>query len=245
MEIRNKIPKIGILPIRNPDIRVWQIQQPQSLNIPDPVTVNLGFPIIDMPGCVESRKNNRENSALLTNDPKGNVVLCQAEYPSYNAMDYTPEELVYPPKSEEQRYSQPPIPAADPPPPKKIENCPPLGAEEIGTKIEDGRKEIIAYQLIGNRCVTQYKKLTTTQQIVNAIPTAPQVVSTTGITLIATSAALATPLLLKAVKPIVKQIINRVKKILGKKVKRPNLSEKRTNFYREKRGLPPLKNKLK
>ena len=194
-----------------------------------------------MPGCIEARKNNRENSALVNNDPDGNVVLCQAQYPSYNAMDYTPEELIYPPKNEEQRYPQPPIPAADAPPPKEIEDCPPPGAAEIGTKIDDGRKEIIAYQLIGNKCITQYKKLTTTQQIINAIPTAPQVVSTTGITLIATSAALATPLLLRVVKPIVKQIINKIKKKLGKPVRTLTPSEKRANSYREKRGLPPLK----
>ena len=156
-------------------------------------------------------------------------------------MDYTPEELIYPPKGDEQRYPQPEIPAADPPPASKIEDCPPVGAAEIGTKIEDGRKEIIAYQLIGNRCITQYKKLTTTQQIINAIPTAPQVVSTTGITLIATSTALATPLMLKAVKPIVKQIINKIKKKLGKPVRELTPSEKRANSYREKKGLPPLK----
>ena len=221
---------------------MWKIEPPQSLNIPaPPVTVPLGFPIIDMPGCVVTRKTNRENSALVNNDPDGNVVLCQAEYPSYDAMDYTPEELVYPPKGDTQRYPQPEIPAADPPPAEKIEDCPPPGAAEIGTKIEDGRKEIIAYQLIGNKCITQYKKLTTTQQIVNAIPTAPQVVSTTGITLIATSSALATPILLKAIKPIVKQIINKIKKKLGKPVRTLTLSEKRANAYREKRGLPPLK----
>ena len=235
----SEIPKIGVQQIH--PIRIWQVKPPQSLNIQPPITVNLGFPIIDMPGCIEARKNNRENSALVNNDPDGNVVLCQAQYPSYNAMDYTPEELVYPPKSEEQRYPQPPIPAADAPPPKEIEDCPPPGAAEIGTKIEDGRKEIIAYQLIGNKCITQYKKLTTTQQIINAIPTAPQVVSTTGITLIATSAALATPLLLRVVKPIVKQIINKIKKKLGKPVRTLTPSEKRANSYREKRGLPPLK----
>lgn len=235
------IPKIGIDPIQQTVIRTWQITPPQSLQIPAPVTVQLGFPIIEMPGCVQARRDNRENSALVTNDPKGNVVLCQAEYPSYNAMDYTPEELIYPPENEEQRYPQPPIPAADPPPAEKIEDCPPPGAAEIGTKIEDGRKEIIGYQLIGNRCVTQYKKLTMQQQVINAIPTAPQVVSTTGITLIATSAALATPLLLRVVKPIVKQIINKIKKKLGKPVRALTASEKRANAYRQKKGLPPLK----
>ena len=232
----DKIPKIN-----TPVIEQWKVEPPQVLNIPVHVTVPLGFPIIDMPGCVVSRKSNRENSALINNDPDGNVVLCQAEYPSYDAMDYTPEELLYTQEAEPQRYPQPPIQAADAPPPKKIEDCPPAGAAEVGTKIEDGRKEITGYQLIGNRCVTQYKKLTVQQQIINAIPTAPQVVSTTGITLIATSAALATPLLLRVVKPIVKQIINRIKKKLGKPVRALTPAEKRANSYREKRGLPPLK----
>lgn len=235
----SEIPKINVQKIE--PVPLWKIQPPQALKVPAPVTVNLGFPIIDMPGCVVTRKSNRENSALVSNDPDGNVVLCQAQYPSYDAMDYTPEELLYTQEAKPQRYPQPEIPAADPPPPKKIEDCPPPGAAEIGTKIEDGRKEIIGYQLIGNRCVTQYKKLTTTQQIINAIPTAPQVVSTTGITLIATSAALATPLLLRVVKPIVKQIINKIKKKLGKPVRALTPSEKRANSYREKRGLPPLK----
>ena len=194
-----------------------------------------------MPGCVVTRKSNRENSALVSNDPDGNVVLCQAQYPSFDAMDYTPEELLYTQEAEPQRYPQPEIPAADPPPPKKIEDCPPPGAAEIGTKIEDGRKLIILYQLFVTRCVTQYKKLTMQQQVINAIPTAPQVVSTTGITLIATSAALATPLLLRVVKPIVKQKINKIKKKLGKPVRALTPSEKRANSYREKRGLPPLK----
>ena len=232
----DKIPKIN-----TPVIEQWKVEPPQVLNIPVHVTVPLGFPIIDMPGCVVSRKSNRENSALINNDPDGNVVLCQAEYPSYDAMDYTPEELLYTQEAEPQRYPQPPIPAADAPPPKKIEDCPPAGAAEVGTKIEDGRKEITGYQLIGNRCVTQYKKLTVQQQIINAIPTAPQVVSTTGITLIATSAALSTPLLLRVVKPIVKQIINKIKKKLGMSVRALTPSEKRANAYREKKGLPPLK----
>ena len=232
----DKIPKIN-----TPVIEQWKVEPPQVLNIPVHVTVPLGFPIVDMPGCVVSRKSNRENSALINNDPDGNVVLCQAEYPSYDAMDYTPEELLYTQEAEPQRYPQPPIPAADAPPPKKIEDCPPAGAAEVGTKIEDGRKEITGYQLIGNRCVTQYKKLTVQQQIINAIPTAPQVVSTTGITLIATSAALSTPLLLRVVKPIVKQIINKIKKKLGMSVRALTPSEKRANAYREKKGLPPLK----
>ena len=65
------------------------------------------------------------------------------------------------------------------------------------------------------------------QQIVNAIPSPPQVVSTTGITLIATSAALATPLLLRVVKPLVKQLINKLKKKLTGKTEQLSLRERR------------------
>ena len=209
-----EIPKIGVNKIQIRPVQTYVINAP-NINIPNvPVSLPMGFPVVNIPGCVETRRSSRENEGLVTSDEKGNVVVCDAQYPSYNAMDYTPEELIYAEESRPQRYQEPETLPQEPPPPSKIEDCPPPGAAEIGTKIEDGRKEIIAYQLIGNRCITQYKKLTTTQQIVNAIPTAPQVVSTTGITLIATSSALAAPFLIKIVKPIVKQIINKVKKKL-------------------------------
>ena len=235
-----EIPRIGVNSIGIEPVRTYIINAPtiQTPNVP--VVVPMGFPVVNIPGCIEARRSS-ENENLVTNDPDGNLVLCDAQYPSYDAMNYVPEELVYTEDSKPQRFQEPETLPQEPPPPKKIEDCPPPGAAEIGTKIEDGKKEIIAYQLIGNKCITQYKKLTMTQRVVDAIPSPPQVVSTTGITLIATSAALATPLLLKAVKPIVKQIINRVKKALGKPTRPLTQSEKRSNSYREKRGLPPLK----
>ena len=222
-----EIPKIGVNSIGIEPVRTYIINAP-TINTPNvPVVIPMGFPVVNIPGCVETRRSSRENEALVSNDPKGNIVVCDAQYPSYDAMEFTPEELIYTEPEKQQRYEEPETPAQEPPPPKKIEDCPPPGAAEIGTKIEDGKKEIIGYQLIGNRCVTQYKKLTITQQIVNAVPTAPQVVSTTSITLIATSAALATPILLKIVKPLVKQIVNKVKKKLTGKEKRLSLRERK------------------
>jgi len=237
-----EIPRIGVNSIQIKQFKNYILNAPniQSPNVP--VSVPIGFPVVNIPGCVEARRSY-ENENLVTNDPDGNLILCDAQYPSYDAMNYVPEELVPTEESEPQRFETPETPAQDPPPPAKIEDCPPIGAAEIGTKIEDGKKEIIGYQLIGNKCITQYKKLTVKQQIVNAIPTAPQVVSTTGITLIATSAALATPFLLKIVKPLVKQVINKIKKKFTGKEIRPNLSERKTNLYRDKKGLPPIKRK--
>ena len=111
-----------------------------------------------------------------------------------------------------------------------------------------GSKEITGYELVGNRCVTQYSEVAFTEQIVDAIPSVPQVVQVGGIAIIATSSAAATPILLRAVKPIVKQIMTRVQKILGKNPTKPTQSEIRANAYRKKKDLPPLKrskNKVK
>jgi len=235
------IPKIEIPAIGVEPVKTYLIQVP-VINAPNvPVNVPIGFPVIEMP-CVKARRSI-ENDALLDNDPDGNLILCPAQTPSYEPMNYDPLQLVPIKEEESQRYEQPEIPPAAAVPESQPDTCPPDGAPEIGTKVEDGTKQIIKYELVGNRCVTRYKKLNVQQQIIDAIPTVPAIVKTGSITLVATTAALSTPLLLKAVKPIIKQIVNRVKKILGKKVERPNLSERRTTSYREKRGLPPLKKK--
>ena len=237
------IPKIKIDPIGVTPVNTYVINVP-IVNPPNvPINVPIGFPVIEMP-CVKARRSG-ENDGLIDNDPDGNMILCPAPTPSYEPMNFEPLRVVPIEDGESQRHEEPEIPPAEAIPEATPEACPPDGAPDIGTKVEEGTKQIIKYELVGNRCVTRYKKLSVQQQIIDAIPTVPQVVKTGGITLVATTAALSTPLLLKAVKPIIKQIVNRVKKILGKKVKRPNLSEKITNAYREKKGLPPLKNKVK
>ena len=238
------IPDIQIGPIDIPGIQSKIVNYP-LLTAPEvPVSVPLGFPILEMP-CVETRRATYENDALITNDPEGNVTFCPGGVPSFNAMDYTPEELVITEQAQPQRYEQPETPASDEPPPStpKSTDCPPFDAAEIGTKVPDGKgsKEITGYQLIGNRCVTQYSEVSFTEQITDAIPSVPQVITTGTIAVVATASAAATPLLLRVVKPLVKQVLTRVQKALGKKVVTPNLSQKRTNAYREKRNLPPLK----
>ena len=235
------IPKIKIDPIGVTPVNTYVINVP-IVNPPNvPINVPIGFPVIEMP-CVKARRSG-ENDGLIDNDPDGNMILCPAQTPSYEPMNYEPLRIVPINEEEQQRHQEPEIPPAPEVPKQKAEACPPDGAPEVGTKVEEGTKQIIRYELVGNRCVTRYKKLNVQQQIIDANPTVPQVVKTGGITLVATTAALSTPILLKAVKPIIKQVVNKVKKALGKKIKRPNFSERITISYREKRGLPPLKEK--
>ena len=247
-----EIPRIGVnkVGIQNEKIKIETVRtyvlNAPSINTPNvPVVLNVGMPVVNIPGCVESRKNSKENDNLVSNDPDGNVFICDAQYPSYDAMNFTPSELIYTQEEEPQRYEQPETPPAPEVPKAALEACPPDGAPEVGTKVEEGTKQIIKYELVGNRCVTRYKKLNVQQQIIDAIPTVPQVVKTGTITLVATTAALSTPVLLKLVKPVIQRVVKQIKKILGKKVERPNLSERRTIAYREKRGLPPLNKKKK
>ena len=65
------------------------------------------------------------------------------------------------------------------------------------------------------------------QRIVEAIPTIPQAVNTAGTSAIAVSAALATPLLLKAIRPTIKKLAKKLQKVLGKKVKVESVRERR------------------
>ena len=235
------IPEIGVEPIRVTPVNTYVINVP-TVNPPNvPISVPIGFPIIEMP-CVKARRNI-ENDGLINNDPDGNMILCPAQTPSYEPMNFEPMRIVPIEDGESQRHEEPEIPPAPEVPKEQPDTCPPDGAPEVGTKVEEGTRQIIRYELVGNRCVTRYKKLNVQQQIIDAIPTVPQIVKTGSITLVATSVALSSPILLKAVKPILQQVIKKIKKILGKKIKRPNLSERRTNLYREKRGLPPLKEK--
>ena len=225
----SEIPDIEIKPIQIPGINSVILNHPTFTSPEVPVAVPLGFPIIEMP-CVETRRATYENDALITNDPEGNVTLCTGDVPSFRAMDYTPEELVITEEAEPQRFEEPETPPTAEPPsaPAKSEDCPPADAPKIGTKIPDGKgqKEITGYQLIGNRCVTQYKEVSLPQQIVDAIPSAPQVVTTGSIAVIATASAAATPFLLRVVKPLVKQVITRVKRKFGVKEKRLSTFER-------------------
>ena len=129
------------------------------------------------------------------------------ELPHFNPMDMEPE--VQPPKVTPPKV-KPAEPAAAKPPPVKL------------PKKEEDKSE--ALPVIPEPTV-EMKSLP--QRIVEAIPTIPQAVNTAGTSVIAVSAALATPLLLKAIKPTIKKLAKKLQKALGKKVKVESVYERR------------------
>ena len=255
--------------IRNVNIhetRDWLVNPPQAVPVAVPVTVLAGTPIVDMPGCVTVHKENSKkdpstNKNLVNDDPKGNTTLCDAGMPYYQPPEYDYRELFWQTISTEpdevdegvEASESEPIDAPAPPSPPstpgetagKVE-CPPLNARRIGDLNQAGTEKIKEYKLTvdGKVCETIWEPVPTVEQF---LPSVGLVTTTATIATVATASALfAKPLadlLLKVVKPVVKKVIAKVQKMLGKNPRRPTLMERKTDQYREKRGMLPMKRK--
>jgi len=248
------------------DARIWMIDQPYTGYMPVPVTVRIGTPVVNMPGCVKAHKENAKNPAnrnkmLVDNDPKGNVVLCDGGMPYFEPPDYQANRLDWRTIYGEAPTVDSGVDLGDPPDPitpdtpdppstptdaKEDPPCPGPLAPRIGDVAQNQKEKVSGFELQRDPknpdgvkiCVTLYEDI----GAVEAFLPAPQLVTTTAViaTVATGSALLAKPLadlLLKVVKPVVKKAIGTIQKMLGKTPYRPTQSEIRTNEYRVKKGL--------
>ena len=221
-----------------------------------PVTTQIGFPIVEMPGCVKMHKDNQDHMTrmpfdhdLVNQDEKGSTTLCpHGEYPSYDAMDYTPEQLIIqretppPPVSPPPEIEPPEIPDTGDLGKKEEVPCPGPGNLRVGDVTQSGDERVVGHKLSddGKVCETLYEPTTVIEKF---IPSTNQATNALAIAVIATAGATATPIILRIVKPILTKIWKTIQKKLGKKVEPPTRSEIKANEYRAKKGLPPLKKK--
>ena len=249
MEPIEVIPNITIQQIGG---RTWLYQIPVIPNNHPPVTLQLGFPIVELPGCVESHQDNKINSSnlpldrdLVNDDPNGVTILCpNGEYPSYDAMNYEPEQVI-PTSPTPPPPVAPPAPEIPPTGDLGVETetpCPGPSQLRVGDVTQSGDERVIGHRLLedGKTCETLYEPTTTLEKY---IPPVNQISTVTALAVVATAGAAATPLLIRIIRPVVKKIWATIQKKLGKQVKRPSMSEVKTNKYREKTGLPPIKKK--
>ena len=238
--------------IRVQNVDIPRIQAPSIYNyVPHtqtyPFILHIGSPIVDMPGCVKfhpDSADNRETPNLKEEDSQGTKVLCDGQYPMYDAMDYTPEDLLI-------QVDTPP-PVVQPPPEIDPPEVPPtgdIGGEEVpcpgpnnlrvGDLTLSGDERVTGHELSadGKVCVTLYEPTTTAEKF---LPSPNQASTTLAIAVIATAGAAATPLLLRLIKPAVKKAIATLQKKIGTH-RGLSKSEIIANRYREKKGLPPLK----
>ena len=236
----------------------WLLRQPNVDNLVPPVILHIGNPIVNIPGCVKMHKDNKYHNNglpidrnLVEDDPNQVMTVCDAEVPSYDAMNYEPERMLF--------IQETPVPPVKPPPPPpefeadeipKTEEdvpCPGPGQLRIGDTTQSGEEKVIGHQLISDPansakkiCETLYEPTTTLQKF---LPTLNQTTSVTALAVVATAGSAATPLLIRVIRPVIKKLWTTVQKKVGKNVKQLTRTEIETNKYREKKGLPPIKRK--
>jgi len=222
-EIREiQIRELGIQPV--PDYLMYPTQ---SLPVAPAVTLQIGTPIVDLPGCVEAHPDG--GPQLAQDDPRGARTYCDGSVPSFNPIEYSPEEmLITKPSQADTRQPKAPVapelPATPKIPPATAKVDCPTAAQEakepVGTFIEGFRKKVTEYKLIGNQCIQITEPVPLPQQIIAGLPSAGSVVTTGGIAVVATASALAAKpladLLLKVVKPTVKKVMKKIAAIRGK-----------------------------
>ena len=129
------------------------------------------------------------------------------ELPHFNPMEMEPEVEPQPVKPAKAKPAE--SPAAKPPPVKAPKKEPPAVTTPAPKEQPPAEPKPL------------------TERIIQAIPTIPQAVNTAGTSAIAVSAALATPLLLKAIRPTIKKLAKKLQQAIGKKVKVESVSERR------------------
>ena len=194
-----------------PDIYVPDIYQPAHLIQKPELKIS---PV----GCTYQHRDieNTGNSNLLIDDPNGVFSVCDSVFPSFYPIDYTPKNLIITEEPPPSNY-QPEIPKSKTPntntlPKKKdeviIPPCPSSRDQRVGDFRNDKRIERVKGHKRGEdgiECITIYEDVPFTSQY---IPEIPSLVSTAVIGLVAASS----PLLLNAIKPIVKQIVKKLTK---------------------------------
>ena len=250
MEILNiHVPGVGIEALKIPHIFTRQVQVEHAVSPSVPVTVDIGKPIVDIPGCVEVHPENKypdgtKNKQLAKDDDT--VTFCDAGMPSFDAMDYTPEQLTItrevPPPPVEPPPEPPTSPEIKPPNiPEGETECPAPNQPRVGDLTQNGEEKVIGHELQGTTCVVLYEPTTPAEKF---LPSTNQVSTTAAIAIVATASAAATPLLLRLIKPAIKKLTTTAQKKLGRH-RELSKSEIIANRYRQSKGLPPLKPRKK
>ena len=210
------MPKIPEIPeIYIPDISIRVQRQANHLDI-------------EVPGCSYQHRDQNLQPQLLITDPNGVYTTCDAQIPSFYPMDWNPKDIRIvedklksskkqeTPKSSKQKPVIPEIPI----------ECPgPTNLRVGDIRNAESKEKVVGHKVVDKKCIEIYEPTTFVDKYVPKLTT----VSTTfGITVVATSAAALTPTILnKILKPAFKQLINRAKKLIGKKTKVLSVSERK------------------
>ena len=216
-----------------PEIRIPQIREIPTSTLPTapPVTLELGPPIIEMPGCVPVHPDAKLNPSLLQDDPGRVGAFCpHGQVPSFNPMDFSPNEfqLIRPTKprtddSEDEKPQAPDVPT--------IPRLPGADAKTPQTTEETGLPKPLL------------------EKAIDGLPPVEAVVTTTTIAVVATTSALvAKPLaelILKTIKPTVKKTMTKIAKMRGQTIPLESVWERRVSQRERNLAIRTLRRALK
>ena len=226
--------------VRIPEIRIREINIPEipeyltnaSFSIPSvpPVVLEIGIPIVDVPGCVEAHEtNNPKNNQIVSDDPKGVKTFCDAGIPSYNPIDFNAADHIQSPVA--------PVPPYKPPePPKDF----PINSIPKPTIVKPPVVQQVEEVPLPEPEIPWQEKY---------LPTPEAATTTAAIALVATTSALvAKPLadiLLRVIKPTVKKIVKKIASIRGKESPVLSVAERRAEQRDRNQAIKELRSVLK
>ena len=193
-----------------PDIHIKDIDIP-VVYIPDSPTT--------IPGCQYTHRDLKVtgNSDLLLADPNGVYATCtEGTWPTFYPMEWDRDLKISVQEPQvadkESDIPEPPKPKIKIPPPDpdpEVNPCPdPNSNLRVGSFANEKRLErVVRFEEVNGDCLPVWEKVTYAETY---LPSPGQAMNTTATALLAVSA----PLILNAIKPIVKNV---VKKLTGKK----------------------------
>lgn len=251
------IPDIGLGGASIPDISLYTPPIRMGLLAPQlPAGVSMQLPVVQIPGCVEAHVDSELQTGLTTNDPGRVAIYCDSGMPSYDPMLFQPNRLqpVFnnrlpntgglrekPDKGGQD--SGPPTPPRQKLPGQDVATAS-SKEDAVASKPKCAQGQILRR----GKCV---KIVQPENKIADAaakyLPPLEAATTTAAIATVATvSALVAKPIadfLLKLIKPMIKKIIAKIKKALGKQVKVRSLRERvlaqraRNQLLRQARDL--------
>ncbi len=204
MEIKQiKIPKISII----------------NTNYYNPTsnTLNISPPKIDLIGCIKTHlDSSAKNTQIIEDDPNGSFFKCgsNGEMPSYSPMQYNPNKLeIVEQKTptnnipEQPPLKQPNIPKTEDKEMVTIPPCPdPKQPLRVGSYANSQKLEKVkAFELVDGECNIIWEQVPFQESYIPEIST---IISTAVIGFVAASS----PIILNAIKPIIKKLTTRKKK---------------------------------
>ena len=217
------IPDINVQ-IRNisiPETQIWDVQVPNTIPRTVPVTTLIGTPVVNLPGCVTAHEKSDKNDTIVSDDPKGAKIFCDGTVPSFNPIQYEPENMTFEQSS--------PVPKVPGPPETPAPKTPEIPKTDPVTAVTEETVE----------------EVPDTDWVEEYLPPVSTVTTTASIAVVAaTSALLAKPLadlLLKLIKPTIKKVVTKVQKMIGKKIKVYSLRERRGQQRSRNKAVRVLK----